>query len=514
MTICEQIKVKFDRLIQVDEEKKAYLMDATEIGAERLEALAQGSEPTGSEMLAITSVLHYLGNNEAADVRKALLQECISRTRVNRSYLRCLIDGSESRSVEDVLRKYHFFVDGSILPTKRMGHFLDRLLPDLEKTPDAHKISIPVSVVRSVEEMAQNPLLEMTEGAENIARIQKADQLVVRGDEQDRTPLSTFISAFSKFKPDHSLVLLTCDPKLAKAVAGLNALGIEGEDVLVLKLRDNGTAALWDEPDEVVTETALLPQVSEEDAQPLNGDADWVQFADEDPAEDLPEEIIVEDEAPAELFLEEIIVEDEAPAELLLEEIIVEDEAPAEPLLEEIIVEDEAPAEPLLEEIIVEDEAPTEGVQPEDIAADELFRPDPVRLDSTLHISDFDLEQLLQGAAAVDSGETPVAEASDADAEVDPEVEEMKQLLQNSDEQDDENDAMNEDALKQFMSIEIDTETDEDDDLSFEDDDLDLEFKDDDQLEKLIREALQHNTDTAQEKPNDITLDGDSWIEL
>ena len=469
MTICEQIKVKFDRLIQVDEEKKAYLMDATEIGAERLEALAQGSEPTGSEMLAITSVLHYLGNNEAADVREALLQESTSRTRVNRSYLRCLIDGSESRSVEDVLRKYHFFVDGSILPTKRMGYFLDRLLPDLEKTPDAHKISIPVSVVRSVEEMAQNPLLEMTEGAENIARIQKADQLVVRGDEQDRTPLSTFISAFSKFKPDHSLVLLTCDPKLAKAVAGLNALGIEGEDVLVLKLRDNGTAALWDEPDEVVTETALLPQVSEEDAQPLNGDADWVQFADEDPAEDLPEEIIVEDEAPA---------------------------------------------EPLLEEIIVEDEAPTEGVQPEDIAVDELFRPDPVRLDSTLHISDLDLEQLLQGTAAVDSGETPVAEASDADAEVDPEVEEMKQLLQNSDEQDDENDAMNEDALKQFMSIEIDTETDEDDDLSFEDDDLDLEFKDDDQLEKLIREALQHNTDTAQEKPNDITLDGDSWIEL
>ena len=574
MNVSEQIMVRFDQIIKVDEEKKAYLLDATEIGTERLEVLMQGGKPTGMEMLAITSVLHYLGNGEAADVREALLQELTACTRAQRSYLRCLMESSGSSSVEEVLRRYHIFMDGSILCTKRMGHFLDRLLPDLERTPDAHKISIPVSVVRSVEEMSQIPLLDMSEGAENIARLQKTDQLVVRGDEQDRTTLSTFISAFSKFKPDHALVLITGDPKLANAIATLNAIGIEGEDILVLKLRENGTAALWDEPDAVELEKTFCPQETAVDTDTLHADTDWVQFDDEDPgvtpseeevweeiivedeapaeelleeiivedeapAEELLKEIIVEDEAPAEELLEEIIVEDEAPAEELLEEIIVEDEAPAEELLEEIIVEDEAPAEELLEEIIVEDEAPAEELLEEIIVEDEAPAEEPLeeiivedenpveepamehidadelfRLDSTLQVDNFGFEKLLRETAAKERSKASVAEAAERE-EVDPEVEEMKQLLQCSDEQDDENEELGEDALKQFMSIEIDTESDEDEELSFDDDDdLDLEFQDDDQLEKLIRETLQQSTGAAQDIPNDGALDSDGWIVL
>lgn len=494
MNVYDQIKYSFEKLIQIDEEKKNYVMDATGIEPERLEDLIQGAEPTGMELLSICSVLDHLDERDltvphmpARVVAREWLKERAAHTRARVSYLSCLLQSSDCESVEELLCKYHIFMDGSILCTERMRTFLDRLLPDLERIEGAHKISIPVSVVRSVEEMAEIPFMQMPAGVENIVRIQKADQLVVRGDEQDRTTLSTFISAFSKFKPDHALVLLTSDPVLAKAVTMLNAIGIEGEDVVVLKLCADGTAALWDEPEEAekAVEASLdrdeTVRVSEEDLTTLHADSDWVHFVDEDLTMDTVQEE--------------------------LEEIIDEDEIATREEPEEIIVEDEIATQEELEEVIVEDG---------------IFQMDPALLDSTMHIDNFDLEELLREEKAGEeiieediAGEEIFAEAVEEEIEVDPEmVAEVMQLLQGCDEQDDENDTMEEDELKQFMSVDIETEDDEEEELSYDEDEQDLEFQDNDQLERLIREALQQSMGAVHDDPNEGILDGEDWTKL
>ena len=291
MNNWEKVKCDFSALIQLDNKQKCYIEDAAAITKERLEQLAQGAEPTPAELIAISTVLARMQGSENQDQTAAAarsvvdqwLEASFAATYDKLNYLSCMMQISGCENMDQLLQKYHIFMDGSALCADEMSAFLDRLLPDLARVEGAHKISVPYLEVRKIEDLAQL----LAPGVENIARIQAADQLVIRGDAQDKTTRSTFISAFSKFKPDYSMILLTHDEELAKAVEMLNAIGIEGDDVVVLKLRRNSTAALWNEPEE--TEETIYTEVPAEALAEVPKDVvtEWVPFDDQDTEETL-----------------------------------------------------------------------------------------------------------------------------------------------------------------------------------------------------------------------------------
>ena len=84
-------------------------------------------------------------------------------------------------------------------------------------------------------------------GLYNLELLQKEGLLSIRGDNSDTTVMSTFLSAFSRFKPIYKMVLITQDEVLAGAVKMLNTSGIEGEDIIICKLSDENLLSLWDQ---------------------------------------------------------------------------------------------------------------------------------------------------------------------------------------------------------------------------------------------------------------------------
>lgn len=547
MNVYENIKAGFASLLQIGEQTKEYIEDAAGITRDRLDALIRGAEPSPMELLSICSVLDHLNISDSAKaVAEQWLNERTAFTADKQNYLRGLKEVSGCGTVEQLLQKYHIFMDGSILCAEQIGAFLDRLLPDLERIEGSHPVSIPVSVVRSIEEMAQIPMLHMDSVAKNIARIQKADQLVVRGDDQDKTTLSTFISAFSKFKPDHALVLLTHDEVLAKAVNMLNAIGIEGEDVVVLKLRRDGTAVRWDEPDEPVevnevdetslTEGTFVVELPREDA-PVPVETDWVGLHDEDPAPSpaaqVPEEVIIFEEGDDsevvildEDFGDEMIIdlgeegtlEASVPddttmcvADIDLESLLKETEHTLEPgldedaefgrMLETAGFPGEISEAPEAEEIIVEE---SEDDDDEEIIVDESVDDnmeeiivdesegdidEEIIVDESVDDIDGEIiadefEDGIDGEIIVDESEDDIDQEiiADESEENDPVIAELAQQMQFGDQ----DDALpiDEDSLKQFMDVSsmLDLDDGEEDASLSDDEDDDMSDEDDDDL--------------------------------
>ena len=158
--------VEYYRLM--DEVHKAYGEDATGLSRERLDQLNWLDDDvviSPMELISVYSVLSYLSEKDPCNRRlmhaKLLLNQwldaCYKNTEARLDYLRSLRKCCGNAGVEDVLRKYHIFMDGSVLSSGWMGKFLDRLLPDLERVEGANKIIIPLHVVRSIEAMAEIP---------------------------------------------------------------------------------------------------------------------------------------------------------------------------------------------------------------------------------------------------------------------------------------------------------------------------------------------------------------------
>lgn len=152
---------------------------------------------------------------------------------------------------EMMLGKYHLFMDASALCEPGMSEFLDKVIVAAAGQVGVKLVTVPKTVVTAIMKMAQNPiegdLMGATNGMSNLQKLQKAGLLSIRGDEGDITVLSTFVSAFSRFKPVNHLLLFTCDNALADAVGMLNRSGIEGDDILIGCVNSEGVACCWGE---------------------------------------------------------------------------------------------------------------------------------------------------------------------------------------------------------------------------------------------------------------------------
>lgn len=242
-----KILMDFVDLVQFDQRQKCCVADATGVSVMRLEELAMGAEPTAQELLAICASAAYLeqvgclNGHRAMEIATEWSKMHYTATLHKIYYLRNLMRGTGMLEQQTFLQTYHLFVDASSLCEDGMSLLLDWLLPDLKNLEPGHKINMPLVVIKSLQEKADV-------GLENLLRIQEADLLMTHGDEYDKSVISTFVSTFSKLKPDHGLVLLTNDTMLSKAVLMLNQIGIEGEEIIVAKLGSDGIPVLWNEP--------------------------------------------------------------------------------------------------------------------------------------------------------------------------------------------------------------------------------------------------------------------------
>lgn len=160
-----------------------------------------------------------------------------------------LIAASSENSAEDFFSKYHIFVDTSALCDENMSVLIGFLISEITKLSKPLKVTVPKAVVDCLQEMANDNeksfLLRANEGLHNLKILQQKGLLSIRGDDADSTVMSTFLSAFSRFKPTYKMVLITQDESLANAVQMLNTSGVEGEDVIVCKISDELTVSLW-----------------------------------------------------------------------------------------------------------------------------------------------------------------------------------------------------------------------------------------------------------------------------
>ena len=162
-----------------------------------------------------------------------------------------LITASCAESLEEFFSKYHFFVDTSALCDENMSETIGVVIPEIKKASNHLKITVPKTVVECILEMARDEdkkrLFRADVGLYNLELLQKEGLLSIRGDNSDTTVMSTFLSAFSRFKPIYKMVLITQDEVLAGAVKMLNTSGIEGEDIIICKLSDENLLSLWDQ---------------------------------------------------------------------------------------------------------------------------------------------------------------------------------------------------------------------------------------------------------------------------
>ena len=160
-----------------------------------------------------------------------------------------LVRASDKDTETEFLSCYHFFLDASSLCSDQMPIFLDKLLPTLLDYKNPIHITVPQAVVDCLDELSadarQAELTQANSGIMQLKRIQDVGLLSIRGDEGDTTLMSTFLSAFSRFKPKYQMVLITQDAALANAVYLLNSSGVEGNDILISSLQEDGVLALW-----------------------------------------------------------------------------------------------------------------------------------------------------------------------------------------------------------------------------------------------------------------------------
>lgn len=208
-----------------------------------------------------------------------------------------LVDASCTETTEKFFAEYHIFLDASALCDEGMGEMLNSLVCEIKKATKPLKITVPKSVVDCLQDVVQdeekNLLFGADEGLKNLKYIQKEDLLSVRGDSADTTVMSTFLSAFSRFKPTYKMVLITQDELLANAVQMLNTSGVEGDEILISKVTDDITLSLWfnnessnvdedvdenENSDQDSTETQIAPVFTEE--------SEMEKLKDSDPADD------------------------------------------------------------------------------------------------------------------------------------------------------------------------------------------------------------------------------------
>lgn len=160
-----------------------------------------------------------------------------------------IIKKSGMGSFEEFFSTYHVFVDTSALCDENTKDFLDILISEIKNIPEPLKITIPKAVVDCLQDMVkdaeQNFLFGADEGLRNLNKIQEAGLLSVRGDGADTTVMSTFLSAFSRFKPVYRMMLITQDEALANAVEMLNTSGVEGAEILICRVTEANTIELW-----------------------------------------------------------------------------------------------------------------------------------------------------------------------------------------------------------------------------------------------------------------------------
>lgn len=263
------------------------------LGTEELNASA---EP--ARLVSLCAGVEYLAQKEAgaalaaagekaAALRKSWMDASFAAADRRVHFLNRLVKAAGLESQSAFLERYRIFMDGSILCAEGISDFLDRLLPAMTAMNSPAKITVPHCVVKQMEGLMANAVTMELSGAkgglEQLRRIQEAQMLSVRGDENDTTTMSTFISAFSRFKPSNNLVLLTEDPILAGAVATLNSIGIEGDDILVATLSTDGVVRVWGEPEEeprVMEEPAVVSEPASEAVMPAEEDEAAAEVSD------------------------------------------------------------------------------------------------------------------------------------------------------------------------------------------------------------------------------------------
>lgn len=173
--------------------------------------------------------------------------------------------------LDSFFSSYHIFLTEDALCHPMMGSFLDLAIPLIEKSANplkmiVSKISVD-NLIQKEKDFDQNKLFGATVGLSNINRLQDQELLSVRSDESDATIMSVFISALAKYKPTNKLLLITQDDKLARATRLLNESGIEGKEILIVKLCEEHLLREWYplESDDEICFSCELPEEEEFD---------------------------------------------------------------------------------------------------------------------------------------------------------------------------------------------------------------------------------------------------------
>lgn len=225
----------------------------------------------------ISSSIQYLDNSSALDEIVIKSDSIIERWNKKVNYyfdnpgnlFDKLVKKAGTGSFEEFLSVYHIFIDTSALCDENINHFLDILISEIQNISHPLKVTVPRAVVDCLQSMAedaeQNYIFGANEGLRNLQKIQEAGILSVRGDVADTTVMSTFISAFSRFKPVYKMLLITQDKALANAVEMLNTSGVEGAEILICKVAETSVIDFWFENESTnimsVEESALNKSV-------------------------------------------------------------------------------------------------------------------------------------------------------------------------------------------------------------------------------------------------------------
>ncbi len=371
---------------------------------ERLDALASGAAPDETEFLALCDAILYLakqpgneGFTEAAETAERLkvrwMDERFQRTKNAANIVDALVEVSDKESEAEFLCSYHLFLDASSLCSREMPVFLDKLLPAMEAYGNPHQITVPQAVINCLNALASTPeqaeLSKANEGLAQLKRIQDAKLLSIRGDEGDSTLMSTFLSAFSRFKPVYRMVLITQDEALAKAVSLLNSSGVEGNDILIASLQEDGVLVTWFKTADRMAEDKSIDENSEDDS-----DAEYNMeiLFEEGSVEEVETENLFEEGSDEEVGAENLFEEDlddEYDDALEDDTIISEDDLEKIMSINELLpVEDEADETGPVE---IEEPDELELLEEERLTSSFLLEPDFEELDEGV-IEEFEKE--------------------------------------------------------------------------------------------------------------------------
>lgn len=377
-----------------------YVCAITGLSQGRLDALGSGEAPDEAEFLALCDAILYLakqpgneGFSEAAEAAERLrgrwMDERFQRTKNAANIVDELVEVSDKESESEFLCSYHLFLDASSLCSREMPVFLDKLLPAMQAYGNPHQITVPQAVINCLNALAATPeqaeFSRANDGLAQLKRIQDAKLLSIRGDEGDSTLMSTFLSAFSRFKPVYRMVLVTQDEGLAKAVSLLNSSGVEGNDILIASLKEDGVLVTWFKTADKMAEDRSIDENSEDDSDAEynteilfeEGSDEEVGSVDEAETENLSEEDSDEEVGAENLFEEDF--DDEYDDDLDDDTIISEDDLEKIMSINELLpVEDEADEAGPVE---IEEPDDLELLEEERLTSSFLLEPDFGELD-------------------------------------------------------------------------------------------------------------------------------------